>query len=90
MKCSLNVQFVYSPNGISQNFSSVRTPEQNGVVERKNQTLIEAARTMLNGARLPSQFWVEAVSTAFFTQNHTILNKRRGKTSYQILRGEPT
>ena len=53
--------------GISQNFSSPCTSEQNGVAERRNRTLIEAARTMLNSARLPKQFWGEAVNTACYT-----------------------
>nr|GEV70902.1 retrovirus-related Pol polyprotein from transposon TNT 1-94 [Tanacetum cinerariifolium] len=47
--------------GISQNFSSPYTPEQNGVVERKNRTLIEAARTMLNRSALSKHFWTEAI-----------------------------
>ncbi|KAJ9546579.1 hypothetical protein OSB04_019122 [Centaurea solstitialis] len=55
--------------GISQNFSSVRTPHQNGVVERRNRTLIEAARSMLIEAHLPIQFWAKAVNTACYTQN---------------------
>ncbi|GJW99697.1 retrovirus-related pol polyprotein from transposon TNT 1-94 [Tanacetum coccineum] len=53
--------------GISQNFSSSYTPEQNRVAKRRNRTLIEAARTMLNIAKLPKQFWGEAVKTACFT-----------------------
>ncbi|GJR75386.1 retrovirus-related pol polyprotein from transposon TNT 1-94 [Tanacetum coccineum] len=47
--------------GISQNFSSPYTPEQNGVAEKKNRTLIEAARTMLNGSVMSKHFWTEAV-----------------------------
>ncbi|PWA82612.1 ribonuclease H-like domain-containing protein [Artemisia annua] len=47
--------------GISQNFSSPYTPEQNGVAERKNRTLIEAARTMLNGSVLSKHFRTEAM-----------------------------
>ena len=73
-------------NGISQNFSSPVTPEQNGVAERRNRTLIEAARTMLNGASLPKQFWAEAVHTACYTQNRSIIVKRHGKTSYEVFR----
>ncbi|GJT30241.1 retrovirus-related pol polyprotein from transposon TNT 1-94 [Tanacetum coccineum] len=53
--------------GISYNFSSPCTPEQNGVAERRNRTLIEAARTMLNIAKLPKQFWGEAVNIACHT-----------------------
>nr|GEY26878.1 hypothetical protein [Tanacetum cinerariifolium] len=54
---------------ISQQFSTARTPQQNGVVERRNQTLLEAARTMLTFANLPLFLWAEAIATAFFTQN---------------------
>nr|GFA38773.1 ribonuclease H-like domain-containing protein [Tanacetum cinerariifolium] len=55
--------------GIKRDYSNVRTPQQNGVVERKNRTLIEAARSMLADSKLPTIFWTEAVSTAL-----TILN----------------
>ena len=51
------------------NIQSPRTPQQNGVVERKNRTLVEAARTMLNEAKLPLYFWADAVNTACYTQN---------------------
>ncbi|KAJ9561416.1 hypothetical protein OSB04_006576 [Centaurea solstitialis] len=50
----------FEQKGISQNFSSVRTPQQNGVAERRNRTLIEAARSMLSEANLATQFWAEA------------------------------
>ncbi|GKC96523.1 retrovirus-related pol polyprotein from transposon TNT 1-94, partial [Tanacetum coccineum] len=77
---------LYDENGISQNFSSPCTPEQNGVVERRNRTLIEAARTMLNSAKLPKQLWGEAVNTACFTQNRSIIVQRHEKTSYDVFR----
>ncbi|GJS53128.1 putative ribonuclease H-like domain-containing protein [Tanacetum coccineum] len=51
--------------GIKRDYSNPRTPQQNGVAERKNRTLIEAARTMLADSKLPTMFWTEAVSTAF-------------------------
>ncbi|GKA63215.1 retrovirus-related pol polyprotein from transposon TNT 1-94 [Tanacetum coccineum] len=73
--------------GISQNFSSPCTPEQNGVAGRRNRTLIEAARTMLNSASLPKQFWGEAVNAACYTQNRSIIVKRDRKTSYEVFRG---
>nr|GFD03586.1 ribonuclease H-like domain-containing protein [Tanacetum cinerariifolium] len=50
--------------GIKRDYSTPRTPQQNGVAERKNKTLIEAARTMLADSKLPTMFWTEAVSTA--------------------------
>ncbi|GJY52811.1 retrovirus-related pol polyprotein from transposon TNT 1-94 [Tanacetum coccineum] len=73
--------------GISQNFSSPCTPEQNDVAERRNRTLIKAARTMLNSANLPKQFWREAVNTACYTQNRSIIMKRHRNTSYDLFRG---
>ncbi|GJY71330.1 retrovirus-related pol polyprotein from transposon TNT 1-94 [Tanacetum coccineum] len=73
--------------GISQNFSSLCTPEQNGVAERRNKTLIKAARTMINSAKLPKQFWGEAVNIACYTQNRSIIMKGHGKTSYDVFRG---
>ncbi|GJR30932.1 putative ribonuclease H-like domain-containing protein [Tanacetum coccineum] len=52
--------------GIKRDYSNPRTPQQNGVAERKNRTLIEAARTMLADSKLPTMFWTEAVSTACY------------------------
>ncbi|KAJ9539297.1 hypothetical protein OSB04_032030 [Centaurea solstitialis] len=76
--------------GISQNFSSVRTPQQNGVAERRNRTLIEAARSMLIEARLPLQFWAEAVNTACYTQNRDNLGKFDAKADDGFLVGYST
>nr|GEY40199.1 hypothetical protein [Tanacetum cinerariifolium] len=59
--------------GISHQVSSVRTPQQNGVVERRNQ-LVGAARTMLIFSRAPLFLWVEAIATACFTQNRSIIH----------------
>ncbi|GKE94451.1 putative ribonuclease H-like domain-containing protein, partial [Tanacetum coccineum] len=63
--------------GIKRDYSVARTPQQNGVAERKNRTLIEAARTMFADSKLPTMFWTEAVSTACYVLNRvlvTILN----------------
>ncbi|GJS35223.1 retrovirus-related pol polyprotein from transposon TNT 1-94 [Tanacetum coccineum] len=76
----------YDEKGISQNFSSPYTPEQNGVAERKNRTLIEAARTMLNGSIMSKHFWTKAVKIACYTQNRSIIVKRHNKTPYEIFR----
>nr|GEX92000.1 putative ribonuclease H-like domain-containing protein [Tanacetum cinerariifolium] len=62
--------------GITQQFSVARTPQQNGVMERRNRTLVEAARTMLTFANLPSFLRAEAITTAYFTQNRLIIHKR--------------
>nr|GEY63353.1 retrovirus-related Pol polyprotein from transposon TNT 1-94 [Tanacetum cinerariifolium] len=70
---------------ITQQFSAARTPQQNGVVERRNQTLVEAARTMLTFANLPSFLWAEAIATACFTQNRSIIHKHFDKTPYEII-----
>ncbi|KAI3493567.1 hypothetical protein L1887_40767 [Cichorium endivia] len=71
--------------GISHNFSAPYTPQQNGVVERRNRSLCEAARTMLNFANLPMYFWAEANSTACFTQNRSYIHKRFHITPYEVL-----
>nr|GEY17918.1 putative ribonuclease H-like domain-containing protein [Tanacetum cinerariifolium] len=60
--------------GISHQMSSVRTPQQNRVVERRNQTLVEAARTMLIFSRAPLFLWAKAIATACFTQNRFIIH----------------
>nr|GEU73378.1 retrovirus-related Pol polyprotein from transposon TNT 1-94 [Tanacetum cinerariifolium] len=71
--------------GISQQFSAARTPQQNSIVERRNRTLVEAARTMLTFANLPLFLWAEAIVTAYFTQNRSIIHKRFGKTPYELM-----
>ena len=58
-----------SDKGINRQYSAPRTPQQNGVVERKNCTLIEPARTMLSKSKLPMYFWAEVVNTACYTKN---------------------
>nr|GEW09479.1 hypothetical protein [Tanacetum cinerariifolium] len=71
--------------GITQQFSVARTPQQNGVVERRNRTLVEAARTMLTFANLPLFLWAEAIAIACFTQNRLIIHKRFDKTPYELM-----
>ncbi|GKD40892.1 retrovirus-related pol polyprotein from transposon TNT 1-94 [Tanacetum coccineum] len=75
----------YEKVGISHETSVARSPQQNGVVERCNRTLIEAARTMLIYAKAPLFLWVEAVATACYTQNHSIILLCHGKTPYELL-----
>nr|GFA83823.1 putative ribonuclease H-like domain-containing protein [Tanacetum cinerariifolium] len=70
----------YKEVGISHETSVARFPQQNGVIERRNRTLIEAARTMLIHALAPLFLWAEAVATACFTQNRSIIRLRHGKT----------
>ncbi|KAJ9557509.1 hypothetical protein OSB04_012123 [Centaurea solstitialis] len=61
----------YEEKGIERQYSAPRTPQQNGVAERRNRTLIEAARTMLADSKLPITFWVEAVNTACYVKNRS-------------------
>ncbi|GJS57046.1 putative ribonuclease H-like domain-containing protein [Tanacetum coccineum] len=73
--------------GIKKEFSVARTPQQNGVAERKNRTLIEAARTMLVDSKLPTTFWAEAVNTACYVLNRVLVIKPHTKTPYELIRG---
>ncbi|GJZ81204.1 putative ribonuclease H-like domain-containing protein [Tanacetum coccineum] len=74
--------------GIKREYSIVRTSQQNGVAERRNRTLIEAARTMLADYKLPSTFWAEAVSTACYVQNRVLVVKPQNKTPYEHFKGK--
>nr|GEU53639.1 hypothetical protein [Tanacetum cinerariifolium] len=71
--------------GILHQMSVARTPEQNGVVKRRNRTLVEAARIMLSVAKVPLFFWAEAIATTCFTQNHSLVIPRHEKTPYHII-----
>ncbi|GJV25817.1 putative ribonuclease H-like domain-containing protein [Tanacetum coccineum] len=75
--------------GIKRVFSVARTPQQNGVAESKNRTLIEAARTMLAESLLPIPFWAEAVNTACYVLNRVLVTKPQNKTPYELLIGKP-
>nr|GFC50869.1 retrovirus-related Pol polyprotein from transposon TNT 1-94 [Tanacetum cinerariifolium] len=75
----------YEEVGISHETSVARSPQQNGVVERRNCTLIEAARTMLIYAQALLFLWVEAVETACYTQNRSIIRLRHEKAPYELL-----
>nr|GFB56354.1 putative ribonuclease H-like domain-containing protein [Tanacetum cinerariifolium] len=74
-----------SQKGIKREFSNARTPQKNGVAEKRNRSLIEAARTMLADAKLLVTFWAEAVNTACYVQNRVLVNKAHNKTPYELL-----
>nr|GEZ68430.1 ribonuclease H-like domain-containing protein [Tanacetum cinerariifolium] len=76
-----------SKTGIKREFSVPRTPPQNSIAERKNRTLIEAARTLLADSLLPIPFWAEAVNTACYVQNRVLVTKPHNKTPYELLHG---
>nr|GEU41573.1 hypothetical protein [Tanacetum cinerariifolium] len=73
--------------GIKREFSVPRTPQQNGIVERNNRTIIEAARTMLADSLLSIPFWAEAVNTTCYIQNRVLVTKHQNKTPYELLHG---
>ena len=71
-------------HGISHSFSAPKTPQQNGVVERKNISLEELARTMLNECKLPKYFWADVVYTAAYVLNKTLIRLILKKTPYEL------
>ncbi|GKD66406.1 retrovirus-related pol polyprotein from transposon TNT 1-94, partial [Tanacetum coccineum] len=79
----------YEKVGISHETFVARSPQQNGVIERRNRTLIEAARTMLIYAKASLFLWAEAVATACYTQNRSIIRLRHDKTPYELLHDKP-
>ncbi|GKA38521.1 retrovirus-related pol polyprotein from transposon TNT 1-94 [Tanacetum coccineum] len=75
----------FKEEGIEHKTSTPRTPEQKGVVERQNCTLVEAARTMLSASKLPLFFWTKAIATTCYTQNRSLIIPRHEKTPYHII-----
>ena len=75
--------------GIAHEFSAPKTPQQNGVVERKNRTLQEMARVMLHAKNVPQSFWAEAVNTACYLSNRVHLRSGTTQTSYELWKGKP-
>ncbi|GJV86215.1 retrovirus-related pol polyprotein from transposon TNT 1-94 [Tanacetum coccineum] len=73
--------------GITHNFSAPRTPQSNGVVERKNRTLQEMSRTMLNEQYIPEKIWCNVVDTSTYILNRILIRPILGKTPYEIFRG---
>jgi transposase InsO family protein len=82
---NLQVEEYLEEEGIKHEFSAPYTPQQNSVVERKNMTLIDMARTMLGEFKTPERFWSEAVNTACHAINRLYLHRLLKKTSYELL-----
>nr|GEY07905.1 hypothetical protein [Tanacetum cinerariifolium] len=80
---SLHAYFV--AEGIHHQTSVARTPKQKSIVERRNRTLVETVRTMLRAAKVPLFFWAEAIATACFTQNRSLVIPHHEKTPYHII-----
>jgi len=83
-----NIEEYLDEEDIGHEFSIPYTPQQNGIVERKNRTLIEAARTMLDEYKISDQFWAEAINKACHAINHLYLHKILNKTAYELLLGK--
>ncbi|GJU38864.1 retrovirus-related pol polyprotein from transposon TNT 1-94, partial [Tanacetum coccineum] len=75
----------YEGVGIFHQKSVPRTPQQNGVIERRNRTLVETARTMLIFSKAPMFLWAEVVATACYTQNRSLIHTRHNKTPYELV-----
>jgi transposase InsO family protein len=83
----MQVEEYLDEEGIKHEFSAPYTPQQNGVVERKNRMLIDMARTMLGEFKTPERFWSEAVNTTCHAINRLYLHRLLKKTSYELLTG---
>jgi transposase InsO family protein len=83
-----NIEEFLDEEGIKHEFSAPYTPQQNGVVERKNRTLIEVARTMLDEYKTQNIFWAEVINTTFHAINRLYLHKFHKKTSYELITGK--
>jgi transposase InsO family protein len=80
-----NVEELLDEEGIKHEFLASYTPQQNGVVERKNRTLIERERTMLDECKTQDIFWAEAINTTCHAINRLYLHKFHKKTSYELI-----
>ena len=83
-----NIEAYCDEVGNKHEVSATYTPQQNGVVERKNRTLITLARTMFDEYNTLKALWAEAISTACYASKHLFLQKFLGKTPYELLNGK--
>ena len=74
-------------HGIKRHLTAPYSPQQNGVVERRNQTVVGTARCMLKGMGMPARFWGEAVTTAVFVLNRSFTRSVDGRTPYEAWHG---
>nr|GEW41421.1 integrase, catalytic region, zinc finger, CCHC-type, peptidase aspartic, catalytic [Tanacetum cinerariifolium] len=79
------LQSVVALPSIRYNHNVVRKVTQNSVVEKRNRTLVEAARTMLIFSKAPMFLWAETVATVCYTQNHSLIHTRHHKTPYKLV-----
>ncbi|GJX57000.1 retrovirus-related pol polyprotein from transposon TNT 1-94 [Tanacetum coccineum] len=76
---------LFKEEGIEHQTSTPRTPEQNGVVERRNRTLVEAARTMLSASKLPLFFWAEAIARYAYSKTDPSLSQTHEEKAISII-----
>ena len=74
--------------GVKHELTVPKTPEQNGVAERQNRTLVESVRTMLTQAKLPKKFWVEALNTAVYLRNRSPTKAVNNATPFEAWTGD--
>ena len=79
-----NFELFFNEKGILHDFSCPRTPQQNRVVERKNKTLQEMARTMINKTNIAKIFWAEAINTVCYIQNRISIRPILNNTPYEL------
>jgi hypothetical protein len=84
----MNIEDWCDKEGVKHEFSATYTPQQNGVVECKNKTLITLARAMLDDYGTPERFWAEAINTACHATNRVYLHRLLEKTPYELLVGK--
>jgi transposase InsO family protein len=84
---NLQVEEYLEEEGSKHEFFAPYTPQQNGVVERKNRAFIDMARTMLGEYKTPKRFWLEVVNIAYHAINWFYLHRLLKKTSYELLTG---
>ena len=83
-----NIEGYCDEVGIKHDVSATYTPQQNGVVERKNRTLITLARTMLVEYNTPESLWAKAINTACYASNRLFIQRFLEKTPYELLNGK--
>jgi hypothetical protein len=84
---NMNIEDWCDKEGVKHEFSATYTPQQNGVVERKNKTLITLARAMLDDYDTPERFWAEAINMTYHATNRVYLHQLLEKTPYELLVG---